>query len=276
MTAFRDFLDVPYRTGKPRVAGLTHVLDKGLSLVNLESLVEGVGEYVDIIKFGWGTAYLTHGIRAKVAVCEENGIVACPGGTLFEIAAHQGRVKDYLTWLHQIGVRYVEVSNGALGMPTEVKQRYVREFVEEGFVVLSEVGSKDPGQAVVGSEWADEMLADLSSGAAIVIAEGRESGTVGLYDAAGQPNQGLIDELTRQVPVDRVLFEAPGKDQQAWFIRALGSNVNLGNIAPNDVLSLETLRTGLRADTTLLLGDAQGQHTPARRREPSSWPPVIH
>jgi phosphosulfolactate synthase len=113
MTAFRDFLDVPHRTGKPRTSGLTHVLDKGLSLANLESLVEGVGEYVDILKFGWGTAYITHGIRAKVAVCDENGIIACPGGTLFEIAAHQGRVKDYLTWLHQIGVRHVEVSNGA-------------------------------------------------------------------------------------------------------------------------------------------------------------------
>jgi phosphosulfolactate synthase len=276
MTAFRDFLDVPYRTGKPRVTGLTHVLDKGLSLSNLESLVDGVGEYVDIIKFGWGTAYLTHGIRAKVAVCDENGIVACPGGTLFEIAAHQGRVKDYLTWLHRIGVRHIEVSNGALGMPTEIKQRYVRDFVDEGFVVLSEVGSKDPSQAVVGSEWADEMLADLSSGAAIVIAEGRESGTVGLYDLAGQPDQGLINELTEHVPVDRVLFEAPRKDQQAWFIRELGNNVNLGNIAPNDVLSLETLRTGLRADTVQLLGDAQGQHTPTRHTEPSSWPPVIH
>jgi phosphosulfolactate synthase len=276
MTAFRDFLDVPFRTGKPRVTGLTHVLDKGLSLANLESLVEGVGEYVDIIKFGWGTAYLTHGIRAKVAVCDENGIVACPGGTLFEIAAHQGRVKDYLTWLHQIGVRHIEVSNGALGMPTEIKQRYVRDFVDEGFVVFSEVGSKDPSQAVVGSEWADEILADLSSGAAIVIAEGRESGTVGLYDPAGQPDQGLINEVTKHVPVDRVLFEAPRKDQQAWFIRELGSNVNLGNIAPNDVLSLETLRTGLRADTVQLLGDAQDQHTPTRRKEPSSWPPVIH
>ena len=119
--------------GKPRSSGLTHVLDKGLSLANLESLVEGVGEYVDILKFGWGTAYITHGIRAKVAVCDENGIIACPGGTLFEIAAHQGRVKDYLTWLHQIGVRHVEVSNGALGMPTEAKQRYIREFADRGF-----------------------------------------------------------------------------------------------------------------------------------------------
>ena len=132
------------------------------------------------------------------------GIIACPGGTLFEIAAHQGRVKDYLTWLHQIGVRHVEVSNGALGMPTEAKQRYIREFADEGFIVLSEVGSKDPSQTVVGSEWADEMLADLGNGATLVIAEGRESGTVGLYDGAGQPDQRLVGELTERVPVDLV------------------------------------------------------------------------
>jgi phosphosulfolactate synthase len=252
------------------------VLDKGLSLANLESLVEGVGEYVDILKFGWGTAYITHGIRAKVAVCDENGIIACPGGTLFEIAAHQGRVKDYLTWLHQIGVRHVEVSNGALGMPTEDKQRYIREFTAEGFTVLSEVGSKDPSQAVVASDWADEMLADLGHGATLVIAEGRESGTVGLYDAAGQPDRRLVGELAGRVPVDRVLFEAPRKDQQAWFIRELGSNVNLGNIPPNDVLTLETLRTGLRADTVQLLGPAQDQRTPVQRNESPGWPPGIH
>jgi phosphosulfolactate synthase len=276
MTAFRDFLDLPYRTGKPRTAGLTHVLDKGLSLASLESLVEGVGEYVDIIKFGWGTAYIAHGIRAKVAVCDENGIVACPGGTLFEIAYHQGRVKDYLTWLHQIGVRHVEVSNGALGMATEVKQRYVRQVADEGFVVFSEVGSKDPSHAVVGSEWADEMLADLDSGASLVIAEGRESGTVGLYDLAGQPDPGLIELVTKRVPVDQVLFEAPRKDQQAWLIRELGSNVNLGNVPPGDVLNLETLRTGLRADTIGLLGDARGQHPLTQRSQPSAWPPVIH
>jgi phosphosulfolactate synthase len=161
-------------------------------------------------------------------------------------------------------------------MPTEDKQRYIREFTAEGFIVLSEVGSKDPSQAVVASKWADEMLADLGHGAALVIAEGRESGTVGLYDAAGQPDRRLVGELAGRVPVDRVLFEAPRKDQQAWFIRELGSNVNLGNIPPNDVLTLETLRTGLRADTVQLLGPAQDQRTPVQRNESPGWPPGIH
>lgn len=276
MTAFRDFLDLPHRTGKPRTSGLTHVLDKGLSLASLESLVEGVGEYVDIIKFGWGTAYITHGIRAKVALCDDYNIIACPGGTLFEIAVHQGRVKDYLNWLQQIGIRHVEISNGALEMPAEVKQRYIRQAVGEGFVVLSEVGSKDPHHAAVGSAWADEMVADLDSGASLVIAEGRESGTVGLYNQAGQPDPGLIEEVTKRMPVDRVLFETPRKDQQAWFIRELGSNANLGNIPPADILNLETLRTGLRADTVGLLESAPDQHPPTEHSEPSAWPPIIH
>jgi phosphosulfolactate synthase len=276
VTAFRDFLDLARRPGKPRSTGLTHVLDKGLSLATLDSLVETVGAYVDIIKLGWGTAYVTHGIRAKVAVCEENGIVVCPGGTLFEIAAHQGRIGDYLTWLGEIGVTHVEVSNGALGMPAEDKQRHVRQIVGAGFVVFSEVGSKDPDRAVVASEWADEMLADLDCGAALVIAEGRESGTVGLYDAAGRPNAELIDEVIKRVPQERVLFESPRKDQQAWLIRRFGAEVNLGNVPPDDILNLETLRRGLRADTVALLDEARRPHAATPRPEPPAWPPVMH
>jgi phosphosulfolactate synthase len=276
MTAFRDFLDLAPRQKKPRSAGLTHVLDKGLALANLDALVEAVGAYVDIIKFGWGTAYVTHGIRAKVAVCEENGIVVCPGGTLFEIAAHQGRVSDYLTWLGQIGVSHVEISNGALGMLAEAKQQHIRRIVDAGFVVFSEVGSKDPGRAVVASEWADEMLADLDCGASLVIAEGRESGTIGLYDAAGHPDVGLIEEVIKQVPQERVLFEAPRKDQQAWLIRRFGVDVNLGNVPPDDVLNLETLRRGLRADTVAVLEEPRRPHSVMPHPEPPAWPPVMH
>lgn len=276
MTAFRDFLDLPRRERKPRSTGLTHVLDKGLSLASLDSLVETVGAYVDIVKLGWGTAYVTHGIRAKVAVCEENGIVVCPGGTLFEIAAHQGRVSDYLTWLGEIGVSHVEVSNGALGMSAGVKQRHVRQISGAGFVVFSEVGSKDPDRAVVASEWADEMLADLACGASLVIAEGRESGTVGLYSAAGFPDAELIDEVMKRVPQEKVLFESPRKDQQAWLIRQLGPDVNLGNVPPDDVLNLETLRRGLRADTVALLEEARRPHSAMPRHERPAWPPVMH
>jgi phosphosulfolactate synthase len=276
VTAFRDFLDVARREGKPRSTGLTHVLDKGLSRVSLDSLVEAVGAYVDIIKLGWGTAYVTHGIRAKVAVCQENDIVVCPGGTLFEIAAYQGRVRDYLTWLGEIGVSHVEVSNGALGMSAEAKRQHIRCLVGAGFVVFSEVGSKDPDRAVVAGEWVDEMLADLDSGAALVITEGRESGTVGLYDALGRPNAELIDEVAKRVPLEKVLFEAPRKDQQAWLIRRFGPDVNLGNVPPDEVLNLETLRRGLRADTVALLEELRRPHSAMPRCEPPAWPPVMH
>lgn len=257
-----DFLSLPARSSKPRRSGLTHVLDKGLSLVALESLVETAGEYVDFVKLGWGTAYVAAGVRAKVAVCQDAGINVCLGGTLSEIVASQGKVDEYVRWMHRLGLEYVEVSNGALGMPTQTKQALIRELSGE-FRVISEVGSKSPSEPVIPSDWAAEIVADLQAGASLVMAEGRESGTVGLFGPTGEVDAGLVESVVSAVPADLLIFEAPRREQQAWFIRRLGADANLGNIAPDELLSLETLRRGLRADTLDLLPSPAGESSAA-------------
>jgi phosphosulfolactate synthase len=246
------FLSLPDRAAKPRITGFTHVLDKGLSLVELHSLIEVAGASIDYLKLGWGTAYVSNGVKAKVAMCHAAGINVCLGGTLFEIAVHQGRLREYVDWLHRLGLKHVEVSNGALDLAPARKRALIRSLSGE-FRVIAEVGSKDSSHAVVPSEWVEEMLGDLEAGASLLIAEARESGTVGLYRPDGQVREGLVEAITQAVPAGRILFEAPRKEQQAWFIRRIGSNVNLGNIQPHDVLPLETLRLGLRADTLDLL-----------------------
>jgi phosphosulfolactate synthase len=268
------FLTLPDRAAKPRSRGFTHVLDKGLSLVALESLVETAGPYIDFVKLGWGTAYVSGGVKAKVAVCQEAGINVCLGGTLFEIVAQQQRVDDYVRWMHRLGLEYVEVSNGALGMPTERKHAFIRELSGE-FRVISEVGSKDPAQPVVAADWASEMAADLACGSSLVIAEGRESGTVGLYGAGGEVHSDLVAAIREAVPIESVIFEAPRKDQQAWLIRCMGADVSLGNIAPEEVLALETLRRGLRGDTVDLLPAAEPARTPSVSPAPG-LPPALH
>jgi phosphosulfolactate synthase len=270
------FLSLPERTAKPRVTGLTHVLDKGLSLVGLQSLIETASAYIDFVKLGWGTAYVAHGVKAKVAMCQEDGIAACLGGTLFEIAVHQGRLGPYVQWLHRLGVKYIEVSDGAVGMPLDEKRALIRALSKE-FRVISEVGSKDPSRPVVAAEWVGEMLGDLEAGASLLIAEGRESGTVGVYRTDGAVREDLVEEILDALPVGRVIFEAPRKDQQAWFIRQVGSNVNLGNIHPDEVLALETLRVGLRADTLDLLPPVDEELPRQAHKEPVHHsPPLIH
>lgn len=269
------FLTLPPRASKPRRTGFTHVLDKGLSLVALESLVETAGQYIDFVKLGWGTAYVANGVKAKVALCREAGINVCLGGTLFEIVAQQERVDDYVRWMHRLGLEHVEVSNGALGMPAERKQDFIRALSGE-FRVISEVGSKDPSQEVVAADWVGEMTADLAAGASLLIAEGRESGTVGLFGPAGDVHGDLVDAIASAVLAETVIFEAPRKDQQAWLIRRLGADVSLGNIAPEEVLALETLRRGLRGDTVDLLPDARGPGSSLPHEPVSSFPPGLH
>jgi phosphosulfolactate synthase len=256
VTSPPDFLILGDRAVKPRASGLTHVLDKGLSAGALESLVETAGAHIDIVKLGWGTAYVSQGVKAKVAICEEAGIRLCPGGTLFEIAVLQGKLREYVRWLEQLGIRHVEISNGATAITPEQKARHISELAGD-FFVISEVGSKEPGRAVVPSDWVTWIRADLEAGASFVIAEGRESGTVGLYGPDGEVRDDLVEAIVGAVPAGKVIFEAPRKDQQAWFIRRLGSNANLGNIAPDEVVALETLRLGLRADTLDLLPAAE-------------------
>ncbi|HET6776904.1 MAG TPA: phosphosulfolactate synthase [Actinomycetota bacterium] len=269
------FLALPERSAKPRITGLTHVLDKGLSLVQLQSLIETGGTSIDFIKLGWGTAYVSNGVKAKVAMCREAGINLCLGGTLFEIAVRQGRLLAYVRWLHRLGIKHIEVSNGAVDLPVQRKRALIRTLSAE-LRVIAEVGSKDSSRPVIAAEWVEEMAGDLEAGASLLIAEGRESGTVGLYHADGEVREELVEAITEALPAGRVLFEAPRKEQQAWLIRRIGSNVNLGNIPPAEVLALETLRLGLRADTLDLLPAVDADLSSPSAEGEHQVPPMIH
>ena len=246
-----DFLSLPARSAKPRDRGVTHVIDRGLPLTVLRSLLELAGPHIDFVKFGWGTAYVSRQIRAKVIVCRDAGVRACTGGTLLEIAAAQGKVPEFSRWVASLGIETVEVSEGTVGLAPEVKHRLIRDLAGD-FCVLAEVGSKDPDATVDPDQWAGRMVTDLDAGAAFVVAEGRESGTVGLYQPGGQVREPLVEAILAAVPPDRVIFEAPARAQQAWFIRRVGTEVNLGNVPPDEILSLETMRRGLRIDTAYL------------------------
>jgi phosphosulfolactate synthase len=259
------FLSLPPRSTKPRAEGLTHVLDKGLSFVGLESLIRTAGDCIDIVKLGWGTAYVSDGVKAKVSLCRNAGIHMCPGGTLLEICDRQGRVDDYVRWMHRLGITHVEVSNGAFGMHPDRKRELIVRLAGE-FTVLSECGSKNPEVEVVAQEWVAEMRGDLDAGASLLIAEARESGTVGLYLPSGEVRADLVEALATQLAPSKIIFEAPRKDQQAWFIRRLGPVANLGNIPSDEVIALETLRLGLRSDTLDLLPDAD----PATGADPAA------
>ena len=246
-----DFLDLPERTQKPRRLGITHILDRGLSPLALESLLETAGDHIDLIKLGWGTAYVSHGVRDKVTLCRDAGVRICPGGTLLEIALQQGRLEHYLEWLRALGIDHVEVSNGSLPITGEQKRAVVSQLANE-FTVIAEVGSKGTRTAVA-EEWVGEMLGDLAAGASWVIAEGRESGTVGLFDPSGAVRGQLVDAILHALGTEAVIFEAPQRAQQAWLLEHAGPNVNLGNILVEDVIALETLRRGLRYETLDLL-----------------------
>jgi phosphosulfolactate synthase len=250
-----EFLDLPPRGAKPRAAGLTHVLDKGLPVSELPGYLVAAAPHIDVWKLGWGTSYLEPDPEAKVRALAEHDIRACVGGTLLEVAWAQGKAKDLLGWAEEHGFPCVEVSNGAVGMPVSDKRTLIAEAADR-FTVLSEVGSKDPAVPVSPPEWADEMAGDLDAGASWVLAEGRESGTIGLYEPDGSVRQSVVEATVEMVGQVRLIFEAPQKSQQAWLINRLGPEVNLGNVPVAEVLGLEALRLGLRADTIDLPGRA--------------------
>lgn len=245
-----EFLDLRPRSAKPRRVGVTHVLDKGLPLTDVAPLLATVGGYVDVWKMGWGTAYLDPAVDAKVAALHEYEIRACLGGTLLEVAWAQDRAAELFDWALQVGFPCVEVSRGALPMPATEKRQLIRAAASR-FTVISEVGTKDPAASALASPdvWIEEIADDLDAGASWVLTEGRESGTVGLFRADGSVRVELVEALVAAVGVERLVFEAPRKDQQAWLINRFGPEVNLANIALNEVLGLEALRLGLRADT---------------------------
>ena len=252
-----DFLTLPQRAVKPRHRGLTHVLDKGLPVQEVVALMEVSGAYIDVWKFGWGTAYLDPGLEDKLAVLAEHSVLACAGGTLLEVAWQQGVATRYLDWAAEVGFPSVEVSRGAVPMRPRDKGDLVRAAAER-FAVFAEVGRKDPIAPVTASAWADEAASDVASGATWVVTEGRESGTVGLFDPSGDVRGDVADAVVAAVGVQAIVFEAPLKSQQAWLIRRYGPDVSLGNVAPSETLGLEALRLGLRADTIAAGQEAVG------------------
>jgi len=242
-------IDLPDRSRKPREGGITHVLDRGLSLAEVDGLMEVCSDAVDIVKLGWGTALVSQNLEAKLARYRAHDVPVVLGGTLTELAIKQERVEELIAWLRELGLNHVEVSDGTISLEPDVKRGLIARLAGEGFVVLSEVGSKDAQTIMAPYRWVEQIQAELEAGAWKVIAEARESGTAGIFRADGEVRMGLIDEIAHSVDVARVMFEAPQKDQQVWFLRRFGSECNLGNILPDEVLSLETLRLGLRSDT---------------------------
>ena len=246
-----DLLNLPERATKPRQHGITHVLDRGLSVAEIDGLVEVAGEYIDLVKLGWGTAVATRNLPAKLDRYREHGIPVMFGGTLTELAIAQNRLDALVAWLHELDLKHIEVSDGTITIEHERKLELVQRLALE-FTVLSEVGSKDNTRIMAPFRWVEQIESELEAGAWKVIAEARESGSVGIFRHDGEVRMGLIDEIVHAVAPEKILFEAPRKDQQVWFIRRFGPDVNLGNIVPEEVLSLETMRVGLRSDTAVL------------------------
>jgi phosphosulfolactate synthase len=243
---------------EPRAGGLTHVLDKGLGPRAWEDVLETSGPYIDIVKLGWGTAYVTPNLRRKLDVLSDKRVVI--GGTFFEAVWAQGKVDEYKRWLGELGLTHVEISDGAVEIPREQKLELIEDLARD-FTVLSEVGSKDSSVDPDAEEWAAWIREELDAGAWKVIAEARESATSGLFTADGEMRTDVVARCAEAVGLDDLVFEAPTKAAQSWFIKQFGPEVNLGNIPPDEVIPLETLRLGLRADTlkeVLLGGDRAG------------------
>jgi phosphosulfolactate synthase len=224
------------------------VIDRGLSVAEAAGMLEVAGDSVDIVKLGWGTAVVTANLAPKLELYAERGIPVVLGGTLTEVAIRQGRVDGLVAWLRELGLRHVEISDGTITLEPDVKRELIERLSRE-FVVLAEVGSKDADFIMAPYIWVEQIERDLKAGAWKVIAEARESGTAGIYRANGEVRTGLIDEIAHAIDPERLIFDAPLQRQQVWLLNRFGTECNLGNIAPADVLSLETLRLGLRSDT---------------------------
>jgi phosphosulfolactate synthase len=244
-----DFIELPGRSAKPRQQGITHVLDRGLSIADVDGLIEVAGESVDLVKLGWGTAIATGNLDRKLERYREHEIPVVLGGSLTELAIAQDRFERLIEWVHELGLAYFEISDGTIALEHERKLELIERLARD-FTVLSEVGSKDDTGAITPPYlWVEQMRQELGAGAWKVIAEGRESGTAGIFRPDGEVREGLIDEIVHEIDPGSILFDAPRKDQQVWFVRRFGADVNLGNIPVDEVLSLETLRLGLRSDT---------------------------
>lgn len=239
---------LPLRDEKPRGKGLTMVMDKGLSVTDAEGLCEVAGHLVDFVKLGFGTSVFSGSLARKVDVYKSAGISVYLGGTLLEACYLRGQLDEFLRFADSLGITTVEVSDGSIIMPHGEKCALINKLSGK-YKVFSEVGSKIAGAVIPDSQWVEMMSREIQAGSAYVIAEARESGNVGIYKADGSTNQELISAISDAVPTSKILWEAPLKAQQVWFVKQFGANVNLGNIAPTEVIALETIRCGLRGDT---------------------------
>ena len=242
-----------FELGLGKHVGLTHVIDKGLGPRAWEDVLEVAGDHISIVKLGWGTAYVTNNLERKLEVLRDKPVVI--GGTFFEVVYALGKLDEYKQWLIELGLTHVEISDGTIDIPRERKLELIADFARD-FTVLSEVGSKDSSVEYSADEWTQWLQEELEAGAWKVITEAREGGTAGIFDSSGGMRTELISEIANVVGPANIVFEAPTKAAQAWFIKEFGASVNLGNIPPEEVIPLETLRLGLRGDTLkeVLLG----------------------
>lgn len=239
---------IPERSGKPRDEGITMMMDKGISVKETEGFVESSGEYTDYVKFGFGTSAITNKLEDKLRIYREANIRPYFGGTLFEAYVVRNMFDDFRKLMDKYKLDLLEVSDGSMNMPHEKKLEYISVLSKQA-TVLSEVGSKQRGVFIPADQWVQMMRAELENGSHKVIAEARESGTIGIYNSDGSANESLINTISRQIKNSDIIWEAPDGKQQVWFIKLFGANVNLGNIASNSIVPLECLRLGLRGDT---------------------------
>ena len=239
---------IPERTTKPRKSGLTMVMDQGLSFTEVENFLSVAGVHTDLIKLGFGTSFVTPNLRKKIELYQAHGIPVYFGGTLFEAFVIRDQFDDYAAICKDYKIDLIEVSDGSITIPHAEKCGYI-EKIAKFATVLSEVGSKDAAHIMPPYKWIELMSAELSAGAEYVIAEAREAGNVGIYRGSGEVREGLVQEILTKIPAEKILWEAPQKAQQLYFLELVGCNVNLGNIAPSEVIPLETMRVGLRSDT---------------------------
>jgi phosphosulfolactate synthase len=239
---------IPSRTHKPRTNGITMVMDKGMSIQESINFISVAEPYVDLVKLGFGTSMVTPNLREKLAVYAESNIPVYLGGTLFEAFLIRNCFDEYLQMVTDYGLKYVEVSDGSINIPHSEKCGYIEKLAKH-VTVLSEVGSKDAAHIIPPYKWIELMKAELEAGSEYVIAEAREAGNVGIYRSSGEVREGLVQEILTQIPQDKIIWEAPQKAQQVYFLELCGCNVNLGNIAPNELIPLEATRIGLRGDT---------------------------
>jgi len=245
----REFLNLNNREIKPRTKGLTYVIDSGIPLVSLEGILQSADDYIDVVKFGWGSGLVTKDIHKKIDLLKKHNIDFYFGGTLFEIAYSQNKIHNLIEWISSFGTKFFEISDGSIFLEFDKKRSLIKDLSKD-FQIIVEIGSKDADYVLPPSKWVLEINRLLEIGVHKIMAEGRESGTAGIYRNTGEVRMGLIEDiLASGIPHNEIIFEAPNKEQQLWFIKNIDPNVNLGNINPYEVINLETLRLGLRSET---------------------------